>query len=273
MARELTSGGTLSNVLHSTGAALSEKLPNLAAAIALLLIGVGAAKLAELLLRRLCGRLGLDQALGRMGVSAVLERVGWTRPPCRLLERVAFFLVLFLFVEQAVAVAGLSTVSGFLAAVLGFAPRLIAALGILVTGSLVAAVAGRVTAGGARGVGVEFSSLLGRLVAGLTMAVAVLMAFAHLQIDSFLPQGLILGAFLGLVSALAITFGLGSKELSRNILAGAYARRIYEPGTFIEVDGERGVLIAITPLQTLIQQDDEVVAVPNTVFLKKKIRS
>jgi hypothetical protein len=48
---------------------------------------------------------------------------------------------------------------------------------------------------------------------------------------------------------------------------------VFTPGDPIEVRGHRGVLRAITPTQTLIEQDDVVVTVANSVFLDDVVRS
>ena len=67
----------------------------------------------------------------------------------------------------------------------------------------------------------------------------------------------------GLALAFGLTFGLGSRDMTRNILAGFYARKTFEVGREMEIKGVRGELKSITPTQTLLQQGDRVVAVAN----------
>ena len=67
---------------------------------------------------------------------------------------------------------------------------------------------------------------------------------------------------------IGLSFGLGTREITRNIIAGFYARKIFTVGKELEIRGERGVLRSITPTQTLlVQPDDTVVAVSNASFL------
>jgi len=264
---------TVSGMFESAATEVVAVLPAIGMAVLLLLTGYVVARLLEFLLKRFFSRLRVEALLERAGAVSLLQRMGWSHPACRLFERTAFYLVLFLFLQQASSALGFTPLSELVATLVRFAPRVIAALAIVLAGSLLAGLFGRMTEAGARSVGAEFASILGKLVSGATVAVAFLMAFAQLRIDSILPQGMVLGAFLGLVLALALTFGLGSRELSRNILAGAYARRVFEPGCEIEIGGVKGVLLAITPLQTLIQKGDRVVALPNSVYLDEKIVS
>ena len=253
--------------------ALADLFPRLAAALIVMLLGVGVAKLSEFVLRRVFRRIALESLLEKLGVTALLSRVGWTHGGCRPIERGVYYLILFLFVQQSARVLGLTPISSFLDAALGYAPRVFTALAVVVAGALLASVAGRMAEAGAKGVGVEFATILGRVISGAAMTVAVIIAFDQLEIDSFLPQNLVMGAFLGVVLGLALTFGLGTRDLSRNILAGSYARRIFEPGCEIEVAGERGILVAITPLQTLLKKGDKVIAVPNSVYLDEVVKS
>ena len=60
--------------------------------------------------------------------------------------------------------------------------------------------------------------------------------------------------------------------MTRNILAGFYARKTFEMGRDLEVLGEIGKLVAITPTQTLLQQGERVVAVSNAVFLDEVVK-
>ena len=71
---------------------------------------------------------------------------------------------------------------------------------------------------------------------------------------------------------LGLAFGLGSRDVTRNILAGFYARKTFDLGKEIEIRGERGELKSITPTQTLFQQGDRVVAVANSVFLEEVVK-
>jgi small-conductance mechanosensitive channel len=98
------------------------------------------------------------------------------------------------------------------------------------------------------------------------------MAITQLQIDTEIIRVVTSAILAGMALAFGLTFGLGSRDVTRNILAGYYARKTFEVGREIEVSGERGELKGITPTQTLIQQGDRVVAVANSVFLDEVVK-
>ena len=60
--------------------------------------------------------------------------------------------------------------------------------------------------------------------------------------------------------------------MTRNLVAGLYARKLFRVGEELEVGGEKGILTSITPIQTLIERGDQVVAIPNSVFLDKVVK-
>ena len=63
------------------------------------------------------------------------------------------------------------------------------------------------------------------------------------------------------------------RVLVAGLIAGFYARKIFQPGDELEIKGERGVLRSITPTQTLlVQPGDKIVAVSNASFLEDVVR-
>ena len=96
------------------------------------------------------------------------------------------------------------------------------------------------------------------------------MAVSQLRIDTgviFMVVQLLLGGL-----ALALSFGLGTRDVTRNLVAGFYARKVFTVGEPIEMDGETGVLVGITALQTLLEKDGHTVSVPNHVFIEQSVR-
>jgi hypothetical protein len=98
------------------------------------------------------------------------------------------------------------------------------------------------------------------------------MAISQLQIDTEIIRVVTTAVLAGMALAFGLTFGLGSRDMTRNILAGFYARKTFHIGKEIEIRGERGELKSITPTQTLLQQGDQVVAVANSVFLEEVVK-
>ena len=98
------------------------------------------------------------------------------------------------------------------------------------------------------------------------------MAVTQLKIDTVLIRAVAVVLIGGGAVAFAITFGLGSRALTRNILAGFYILKLLREGETIEIDGIRGVLVAVTPVKTMIEVGEEVVAVANERLLDEVVK-
>jgi small-conductance mechanosensitive channel len=98
------------------------------------------------------------------------------------------------------------------------------------------------------------------------------MAIGQLRFDTDMVRIVTICTLSGLALAFGISIGFGTRDITRNVLAGFYARKIFRPGDPIEIRGHRGVLRAITATQTLVDQETGLVSVANSVFLDETIR-
>ena len=167
---------------------------------------------------------------------------------------------------------GLAAISSAIGSFMAYLPNIISALLILILGSAAAQFAGKAVAEAAGNSGIEFASSLGGVVSGLLLLVLGIMAVGQLQIDTEILRLVTTAVLVGMALAFGLSFGLGSRDVTRNILAGFYARKTFAIGQEMEIRGERGELKSITPTQTLLQQGDRVVAVANSVYLEEVVK-
>jgi hypothetical protein len=62
-------------------------------------------------------------------------------------------------------------------------------------------------------------------------------------------------------------FGLGSRDITRNVLAGFYARKILQVGERLEIGGQAGVLRSITATHAILEHEDQSISVANAAIL------
>jgi len=246
--------------------------PRIVVGIVLLLAAIVVAKLVERALRSALKRIRLDQGLERLGVAKTLGRVGVSQPMSTVLARVAYFLLLLLFLRTGADGLGLTAVSSAVGSFLSYIPNIIAAAVILILGSVAAQVAGKAVGNAAESSGIEFAGSLGTLATAVLMFMAGIMAIGQLRIDTEIVRIVVMGGLGAFALAIGLSFGLGSRDVTRNILAGYYARKTFRMGETLEIGQERGLLTAITPTQTLLQDGDQIVAVANSVFLEEVVR-
>jgi hypothetical protein len=246
--------------------------PTILLAVLLLISALVVAKVVERILRTVMVRLRFDALVEKVGIDQAIHRLGMRESLNVVIPRIVYYLLLFLFARTAADALGLSAISNAIGSFMAYLPNIIAALLILILGSAAAQFAGRAVAQAAENSGIEFASSLGGVVSGLLLFVQGIMAISQLQIDTEIIRVVTTAILAGLALAFGLTFGLGSRDMTRNILAGFYARKTFEVGREMEIRGVKGELKSITPTQTLLQQGDQVVAVANSVFLEEVVR-
>lgn len=266
----LSAAGTVSQNLI---AAVADLVPRILVAIVVIVLGLVVAKLAEKSIKALFERLKIDALLERAGVTGALRRIGLSGSPGRLLAKTVYFLLIILFTQSVCRAVGLAVIAEAIGAFFSYLPNLIAAFLVLLLGMIVSQFVGRAITRSAEEAGLEYGPALGRAVSSLVMFVVIVMALGQLRIDTGIIRMVVLVLLAAVAVAIALSFGLGTRDVTRNLVAGFYVRRLVREGEALEIDGHQGIVIAVTPLQTLLEQDGHTLAVPNQVFLDKVFRN
>lgn len=257
------------DVLTSLSGAVADFLPRALTALAVVLLGFLLAKIVQKTIQTTFSRLKIDAFLERVGLTELLAKLGLQEAPGRILGKLVYYLLVLLFLQSGAQAVGLLAVSQAITAFFNYLPNLLAALIVVVIGILLGQFAGGAVTRSARDSGVEFAPLLGRIISTLITFVAGLMAVTQLQIDTAIIRSVVMILLGGMALALALTFGLGTRNITHNLVAGFYVRKIFQTGEPIELVGRKGILAGVSALHTLIEEDGRLTTVPNTVFLKE----
>lgn len=249
-----------------------ELMPRVILGVVLVLVALVVAKGIEKGVAALLARVRLNELVQRTGLAATFERFGIRQPPSLLLARILYFLLLFLFARMFADALGLAPVSQALGAFLAYVPNLVSAALIFLFGSLAGQLASRAVTTTATNAGIAYGASLGSLVYALIVFLAGIMALGQLRFDTDIVRLVTVGVLAAIALAFGLSFGLGTREITRNILAGFYARKVFRVGEEMEIRGERGRLKAITPTQTLLENGERTIAVANSVYLDEIVK-
>jgi hypothetical protein len=193
-------------------------LPALLGALAILIVGYFVAKIVSKVVWRALHRAGFDRTLHAGQGGSFVQKL--TSSPSRLVGTLAFWAILLGTISLAVSVLGIEALTSFVAAIYAYLPNVLAAVRIfLVAGAVSAGVAALAT----RTMG---DTALGKIVATaapiLVMTIATFMILDQLQI----AENIVTITYAGLIFAIALgsalAFGLGGREVARELLQGAY---------------------------------------------------
>lgn len=200
---------------------LLEYIPALIGALIILFAGYLLAKLLERATDHALDRLGVNRWAKEGGVLDAVERTGWRRSPSRLIGKLVFWFLMFAVILLAANALGLDSLATVFTQLVSYIPSLIAAIVILLVGivlgefvdGLVMASAGSVHGG----------PMLARAGRVGVIILAIFMALQQLGIATEIVTTAFAIVFGAVALALALSFGLGNREL-----AGQVTREWYE---------------------------------------------
>lgn len=214
--------------VESVGDVLQAAARLLPSVLAMFLFFALAAALALLVrwgVRRACERLALDRRLREWGVTSGAE--GARTSPTRLVARVSFWTVLLVGVLLGLSVLQAPTASTVSLELLAYAPRLLLSLVMLAVGVAISRIVERNVLIGAVNMGMQSARLLALGSRWLVVILAATIALEHADLGATVVTVAFGILFGGIVLALSIAVGLGSKDL----VARSLQRRFPEPGT------------------------------------------
>lgn len=104
--------------------------------------------------------------------------------------------------------------------------------------------------------------------------ISISVAIGQLEVKTELLNYVIAIVLITFGLAVALAFGLGSRELVGQILAGIYVRELYEVGQRVRLADIEGQIEEIGTVKTLLLTDDgELASVANKVLLEQRVGS
>lgn len=229
LAQQPGSGFNVFQSLQSAFTQLLNYLPQLIGALVVLLVGYIIARLIRAVVTKALRKLRVDSRLKQGPGGRYAERLSPRGSPSRLVGALVFWVIMLFVLASAIGALQIPALTGFMNVVLGYLPRIVAALLILVVAAAIAAAIGGIAH---RTMGDTATGRLVRVAAPtLVMAIAVFMALTQLQIAPtivVITYAMLLGS-LALGGALA--FGLGGREAAADLINNGYQRAQREMAT------------------------------------------
>lgn len=209
---------TLVTLFREMARRLALVAPRLLALLMLILVGCIVAAIVRRVTVRILRSADFDGRCRRWGLTASLARGGIKQPPTELVGRAIFWTLFLVALLMGIEALEMPATAGLVAVLLRFLPNLIVAALVMVAGWVLANFLAQAALIGAVNAQVAGAPLIAGAVRWLVLVFAGSAALTQLGIARemvLLTFGI---AFGGTVLALALAFGLGGKELAREIL-------------------------------------------------------
>ena len=187
-------------------------LPKLLGGLVILAIGYIVAKILGNLIGKLLAKVGFNNWMDRAGVSGVLQRSGTGLTASDMLGKVVFWFVFLISFTMFASALGVPEISNFMSDMLGYIPRIFAAIVILCLAALFANFIAAIIRGAT---GNETLAKVGRYA---ILVYAAFAALTQLGIAVQMTGNTLLIILGGIALALGLAFGLGGKEMAGDAL-------------------------------------------------------
>ncbi len=205
-------GQTLNQSAVNVVTRIASLLPGMLALLVAVLVSALIAWIVAMILRRSLVGIRFDEQLERWGFVNIAE---WSphNSPTLLVTRVVSWTLVLLGFLLGLAAFDATLTSQLAFHLFAYLPNVVAAILVILVGTLIARFMARNVLIGAVNMNLQYARLLSTGVKWMVMVLAIAMALEHLQIGGgivHLAFGILFG---GIVFALSLAVGLGSKEL------------------------------------------------------------
>ena len=214
-------GDSFAERMRVSLAQVGEFVPAMLGAIVILFAGYLLAKLIEKGTDRFLRRIQFNRMLERGGVLQAVERSGTHLNPARVIANLLFWFVMFAVMLVAANALGLQSLADVFSELVSYIPSVIAAIVIVLVGIVLGGFVGGLIMASAGGI--HGGPTLARVGRGGVIVLAVFMALQQLGVATELVTTAFAILFGAVALALALSFGLGNREL-----AGEVTREWYE---------------------------------------------
>ncbi len=219
-------------------------LPRLLVAVLLVLLGIVLAFAVQALVRGLLRRAGLDRLAEQTGVGQFLQGLGYENPASHLAAFAVFWAVFAVFLLSSADAFGLAGVSSLIAGLIVRLPALALAALLILVGFAFARRARHLVEELADRSRLLSARPLGAAAYYLVAALSIVIALGGLGIDFAIVNGVVIVILASVGFGLALSVGLGSRDVARNTIDGIYARRQVRTGDRIRVGDVQGEVTA-----------------------------
>jgi hypothetical protein len=245
-------------------------LPQVLGAIIVLVIGwLGAKMLRGLTSKvlRVCGIVELSQ---KIKFNDMLAKIGICSSLDQIIGGLIYYMVLLIVLISASEILGFTVVLNTLNTFIAYLPHVLGAFLILIIALYLAKVIKEGIASASSSLNIAYAGALSAILEILIVGLGIVMALTELGLDMTIFTANITIIIAGIVLAMALSIGLGSRSIMSNVLARYYIAQLFHVGDKVSLAGKKGTIIKLTPVSVVIKtEDEEKLYIPNERIIEE----
>jgi hypothetical protein len=208
----------ISDAFQTTLDSIIAYLPEVLAALLVLIIGWILAVLLGKLVRKLLSLTRIDKALDKIGFRQVRSETGLELSVARFVGDLIKWFLIIVSVLAASDILQLNEISSFLRSILLYFPNVVVAVVIVIIGVLIGNFVQKIVLGAGRTAKLPSIPLIAAFARWSVIVFSVLASLVQLQVAASLIQILFTGIVAMIAIAGGLAFGLGGKEYANHLM-------------------------------------------------------
>lgn len=253
-------------------AQLSAFFPKLFGALSILLIGWLISRTIGKILSKVLATIGVDRLAEMFQDIDFVQRAGGMRSQVsELLAKGVYYMLMLIFIIAATEVLGVQAITQLFTDLMNYLPALITAAFVLLVGIFLANVVQGLVLTLCQSLGITSAKMIASIVFYFIFVTIAVSAVAQAKINTdFISSNLtvIIGA---VALAFAFGYGIASKDMIANYLAGYYNRNKIRIGDDVRIIGVRGKVVMIDATSLILQTPERAIIIPLNKLTTEKV--
>lgn len=246
-------------------------IPQAMFALLILIVGWIISSVFRKIIQRVFAAIGLDRLTEQLNEIEFIQNSGMSLQLSKILSNVVYYVMMLFFIIIATDMLGVEAITAMVRDLFNYLPNLLTAFVFLLLGIFLADMIRRAVETALRSLGVPSAKMIAGGVFYFLFVTIAVSALSQAKINT----GFIAANMTVLIGALALAFavgyGLASKDLVSNYLAGFYNKNKIRVGDDIRIIGVRGKVVMIDASSIILQTEDRAVVVPLSKLTTEKV--
>ncbi len=269
----LTIYGSLKATFTGMWAMFLLYVPKIFTALALLIIGYIVAKVISKIVYKALDKLELNKLGQKVGLADLLVSLKLSPNLSALISKILFIFIFLVFIIATADALNLETLSKNIDKFMLYIPNIIGAIFIFFLTAITGHFLKQTIQKTGESLRLDFAPALGNLIYYGILLIGVILAIGQLKIETEFLTRVLEILLISTGASIAISLGLGSRDVSKNILSGVYLKDSLVEGATVKVGNFEGVLISIKPVCFELEelQTKRKIILPNSRLLECEI--
>ncbi len=251
-----TWSSSLENSAEILWTKLAGYVPNIFGTLLLLAVGYFISKLTAKVSIKILQTVGIDKVSEKVGLHTALQRMGIQLKSSDLFGKVFFWLIMLIFIISASEALQLEKITDTIDAFVRYLPNILGAGLILILGLMAAHFLKDIIESVSQKAVLGYGKALAAVIHIIAVVMVSVLAIDQLQLETELINRIMEITLISVGVVLALSLGLGTKELSKNIVSGLSVREQIKPGSYLEFEGISGTVKKISSLSVIIETSE-----------------